>query len=175
MSTDHDGNNEVFWEGRSRFYPTHMVGRVEWQYGSILLGQVTANEVHSESFQNSTSMADGNPTITTITNIAPSNADRCYINVIINRADARPPSHSNSDPPKIADYCLSLFLSPAKSDAIIGDLNERFVQDCQRYGTARARQHYWGHTLWSLWPLLKRAAARAVRWGVVFEGVRRFF
>ena len=73
-----------------------------------------ANEVHSESFQNST-WGRGDPTITTITNIAPSNADRCYINVIINRADARPPSHSNSDPPKIADYCLSLFLSRANA------------------------------------------------------------
>lgn len=79
------------------------------------------------------------------------------------------------DPPKIAEFCLALFLSKARGEAMIGDLSERFDQDCQQLGAERARRIYWGRTAKSLWPLLRRGAARAFKWGVVVASVRRFF
>jgi hypothetical protein len=79
------------------------------------------------------------------------------------------------EPPRAAEFCLSLFLSGDKADALIGDLNERFEQDCERYCVKRAKLIYWARTLRSLWPLLRRAAARAIKWGVMIDSVRRFF
>jgi hypothetical protein len=78
-------------------------------------------------------------------------------------------------PPKIAEFCLALFLSKARGEAMIGDLSERFEQDCQQFGPERARRLYWGRALRSLWPLLRRTFARAIKWGVVVESMRRFF
>jgi hypothetical protein len=66
-------------------------------------------------------------------------------------------------------------LNKTNGEAIIGDLSERFEQDCHRFSVARARRVYWGRVIRSLWPLLRRVAARAIRWSVVVEGVRRFF
>jgi hypothetical protein len=79
------------------------------------------------------------------------------------------------EPPPGAEFCLSLFLSGDKSEALIGDLNERFEQDCKRYGAKRARNIYWAHSLQSLWPLLRRATVRAIRWGIMIDSVRRWF
>jgi hypothetical protein len=79
------------------------------------------------------------------------------------------------EPPRLAEFGLSLFLKGDKADALTGDLNERFEQDCQRYGAKRARRIYWGRALRSLWPLLRRAAARAIKWGVIIDNVWRHF
>jgi hypothetical protein len=79
------------------------------------------------------------------------------------------------EPPRVAEFCLSLFLRGDKADALIGDLNERFEQDCERYGAKRAARIYWGRALRSLWPLLRRAAARVIRWSFMIESVRRLF
>jgi hypothetical protein len=78
------------------------------------------------------------------------------------------------EPPQFAEFCLSLFLSGAKREALIGCLSERFERDCERYGAERARNMYWGAAIRSFWPLLRRGAARAFKWGVVVESVRRF-
>jgi hypothetical protein len=90
--------------------------------------------------------------------------------------DKAPPSEASTrtEPPKIAEFCLGLFLSNAKSAGMIGDLSEQFAQDCQQIGERRARRVYWARTMRSLWPLFRRMAARTVRWGVVIETVRRF-
>lgn len=79
------------------------------------------------------------------------------------------------EPPKIAEVCLAAFLNGAKGDALLGDLSERFEQDCERFGTGRARRLYWSRTIRSLWPLMRRGAARAIKWGIVVDSVRRFF
>jgi hypothetical protein len=78
-------------------------------------------------------------------------------------------------PPRLAEFCLSVFLDKAKSDALLGDLNERFVRDCERFDVDRARRIYLGRALRSLWPLLKRAVARGIKWVAFVEGVRRLF
>ena len=59
-----------------------------------------------------------------------------------------------AEPPALAEFLVGALLPNAKSDAAIGDLNERFERDCQEYGAARARRLYWSRTLRSLWPLL---------------------
>jgi hypothetical protein len=58
---------------------------------------------------------------------------------------------------------------------MLGDLDEFFEQDCDGLGPERARDRYWGRALRSLWPLLRRAASRLVRWGSVVELARRLF
>lgn len=80
-----------------------------------------------------------------------------------------------SEPPRLFDYLVPLLLSEAKSEAILGDLNERFGRDRERFGNPRARRMYWGRALRSLWPLLRRAAARLIRWGIIAEGWHRLF
>jgi hypothetical protein len=82
---------------------------------------------------------------------------------------------SVSEPPRIAEFCLGLFLNKTNGEALIGDLSERFNLDCERYGEARARRLYLGRALKALWPLIRRVAARAIKWGVVIVGVRRYF
>jgi hypothetical protein len=84
-------------------------------------------------------------------------------------------ARDTTTPPKIAEFCLGALLSGAKADAIIGDLNERFQQDLKRYGVRRARRLYSARTIKSLWPLFRRAVARAIKVGAFAEFVRRFF
>jgi hypothetical protein len=80
------------------------------------------------------------------------------------------------EPPKVADFLLTVFASSsAKKDGIVGDINERFARECDQMGVSRARRRYWSRTLHTVWPLLSRAVAKAVKWGAVIEGVRRYF
>jgi hypothetical protein len=78
-------------------------------------------------------------------------------------------------PPTVAEFLLSLLLNKKSGEAAIGDLNERFEEDCRRFGAARARRIYWGRTMRSVWPLVVRLVARAIKWGVVAEALRRRF
>lgn len=84
---------------------------------------------------------------------------------------------STGEPHQLADFCIPLLLSPAKADAAIGDLNER-AHDCRQYGLRRARLYYDARTLRSLWPLvwphLRRAVGRLIKWGVIAELWRHF-
>jgi hypothetical protein len=43
------------------------------------------------------------------------------------------------------------------------------------FGRGRAARLYWARTLRSLGPLLWRAIAKALRWGVVLAALRRLF
>ena len=107
------------------------------------------------------------PAATTATLSAP--------NVVVSPPVVEDPLLGAGEPPRLFDYLLPLILSGAKSEAILGDLNERFGRDRERFGMPRARRMYWGVALGSLWPLLGRAAARLIRWGIIAEGWRRFF
>jgi hypothetical protein len=79
------------------------------------------------------------------------------------------------EPPKVAEFLIALLLSEAKGEAIIGDLSELFEKDCERYGATRARHMYRSRALRSLWPLLRRAASRAIKLAVSVEVMRKFF
>ena len=79
------------------------------------------------------------------------------------------------DPPKLAESLLAALLKPAHADALIGDLNERFADESEKFGRPRAVRLYWARTLRSLWPLLVRAISKASKWGAVIDAVRRHF
>jgi len=79
------------------------------------------------------------------------------------------------DPPKIAEFLLTALATTRTAEAVIGDLNERFTTECETVGRRRAVRLYWARTLRSLWPLLKRAIAKALKWGAVIAAVRRLF
>ncbi len=79
------------------------------------------------------------------------------------------------DPPGVAEFLLTALLKPSHADAVTGDLNEHFTRECEELGRRRAIRLYWARTLRSLWPLLKRAAAKALKWGAVIATVRRLF
>jgi hypothetical protein len=79
------------------------------------------------------------------------------------------------DPPESAEFLLTLFATTRHAEAVIGDLNERFGDECQKIGRSRAIRLYWARTLRSLWPLLRRAIGKALKWGAVISIVRRIF
>jgi hypothetical protein len=79
------------------------------------------------------------------------------------------------DPPKIAEFLLTALSSPSRADAIIGDLNERFADECEKLGRDRAVRLYCARTLRSLGPLLRRAIGKALKWGAVIAAFRRLF
>src|SRR5262245_15748288 len=78
------------------------------------------------------------------------------------------------DPPKRAEFLLAIFLDKAHSDAVLGDLNERFNRDVKELGPDRAARLYWGRALRSLLPLFGRAIRRAMKWGMIVDAIRRF-
>jgi len=89
-------------------------------------------------------------------------------------ADAAVPPN-DCDPPRIAESLLTVFATSSRAEAAIGDLNERFADECKKLGQRRAVRLYWARTLRSLWPLLRLAIGRALKWGAVVATVRRFF
>jgi hypothetical protein len=52
-------------------------------------------------------------------------------------------SHSPVEPPKVAAFCVELFAAPHEADGILGDLEEEFRTEVERYGEGMARRHYW--------------------------------
>jgi hypothetical protein len=84
-------------------------------------------------------------------------------------------AYALAEPPKWAEF-LVMVLSPAnRGDALVGDLNEQYVDDCRAFGEARAKRRYWARTVRTIGPLLLRAAGKIVKWGAVVAVVRRFF
>jgi len=88
------------------------------------------------------------------------------------RLDVAPFPSPSPAPPKWAEV-IFIALKPAAAEAILGDLNERFVDDCERLGPARARRHYRARVLRSLLPLVRRALGRALKWGALIAAVRK--
>jgi predicted DNA-binding protein (UPF0251 family) len=86
-----------------------------------------------------------------------------------------PTKDDEPHPPRLAEFLLTLFVPPSRADAMVGDLNERLASECKKLGRHRAVRLYWAHTLRSLWPLLRRAIGKALKWGVVVATVKRFF
>jgi hypothetical protein len=117
--------------------------------------------------------------------IAEGNADRVLLNSMVEHLtkanellgemEMVEPEQATVDPPGFAEFLLTALLKPAHADAVTGDLNERFTRDCEELGRRRAVWRYWARTLYSLWPLLRRAIGKAVKWGVVIDTVRRHF
>jgi hypothetical protein len=82
-------------------------------------------------------------------------------------ADAGP---SKLDPPKFAEFLLTALATAGAAEAMVGDLNECFTDECEKLGRRRAVWRYWARTLRSTWSLLWRAVGKAVKWGAVIGG-----
>jgi hypothetical protein len=113
-------------------------------------------------------------------NVAPSTFSAVVAQLEVAIATSRAKTKSGSaitihDPPNVAEFLLAALATTRAAEAMIGDLNERFATECKEFGRDRAVWLYWAHTLRSLWPLLKRAVAKAVKWGAVIAAVRRLF
>jgi hypothetical protein len=82
----------------------------------------------------------------------------------------------DSQPPRWAGFLVALFSkNRVAADALIGCMNERFVHDCTMYGVQRATILYWKEALRSLWPLIRRALGRAVKWAAIISALKRYF
>ena len=81
----------------------------------------------------------------------------------------------NHEPPWFADLLLTMLLRPSHVAAAIGDLREHFDRECRCLGPRHAIWLYRRRTFDSLWPLLRRAIAKALKWGAVIAAVRRLF
>jgi hypothetical protein len=79
------------------------------------------------------------------------------------------------DPPEFAEFLVNILATTRQAEAVIGDLNERFTHECKEFGRDRAVRLYWARTLRSLWPLLRRAIGKALKWGAVVAAARRLF
>jgi hypothetical protein len=80
------------------------------------------------------------------------------------------PEQAAFDPPKAAEFLLTLLATTRRADAMIGDLNERFTDECQQFGRDRAVRLHWARTLRSLPPLVWRAIGK-----MVIATAERFF
>ena len=95
-------------------------------------------------------------------------ADRKRIDRIL-RSVSEPWPHGGGEtaPPRPAVYLLCLVLPKATRVNLVGDLEEEYEDNCNRFGPRRANFLVWAEVLRSLWPLLKRAGANLLRWGVM--------
>lgn len=81
--------------------------------------------------------------------------------------------HFSPEPPRAADFLLVLFATSKRDVAAVGCINESFEQDADRWGPARARRRYWAQALKLLWPIIRCAAGRALKWAVVADFIKR--
>jgi hypothetical protein len=89
--------------------------------------------------------------------------------------DVAAPAPQRLDPPEFAEFLLTLLATTRTAEAMIGDLNEHFARERKELGRDRAVRLYCARTLRSLWPLLRRAIGKAMKWGAVIAAVRRLF
>ena len=177
MSADHPkGETPAVFLSRQHVMPAEIRAEIEL----ALLGGGAAGRMHMLSNGQMRTLSNGQVEIRTKLGVGI--ISREQIRTILDgtasaavgeQAAANPARQA--EPPQLADLCLSLLLSGANGEAIIGDLSEHFHRDRAHFGVSRARTMYWGRTLRSLWPLMRRAIGRAIKWGVVIESVRRFF
>jgi hypothetical protein len=111
-------------------------------------------------------------------------AEYRYFESLLDEAQARPDVRNgepqtdvsaHDSPPKLAEFLLTALATTRAAEAMIGDLNERFADECKKFGRDRAVRLYWARTLRSLWPLLRRAIGKALKWGAVIAAARRLF
>ena len=72
----------------------------------------------------------------------------------------------------MAEFLLTALATTRTVEAMIGDLNEHFTRDCEELGQHRAVRLYWARALRALWPLLRRAIGKALKWGAVIATTR---
>ena len=109
-----------------------------------------------------------------VNRILTTNFDRILEHHFVPRAIVQPETTA-SEPPWLAEFLLTMLLKPSHVDGVTGDLNERFASECRDLGQRRAIWRYWRRAFDSLWPLMRRAIGKALKWGAVIAAVKRLF
>jgi hypothetical protein len=63
-------------------------------------------------------------------------------------------------PPKGAEALLMVVARSSLREALVGDMEQRFFENCVKFGLTRANRLYWVETLHSVSPLIWQAAKR---------------
>jgi hypothetical protein len=82
---------------------------------------------------------------------------------------APPPS-----PPRGLELLLTIGAITDKLEAELGDINELFEREVETLGVQHANLRYWGKGIRLLFKILKPLLARAVKWGVIADLIRRY-
>jgi hypothetical protein len=78
-------------------------------------------------------------------------------------------------PPWIADFLLTLLATTTpQRESELGCINEVFNREVEELGARRACRKYWARTCYFIWKVLKRPFARAIKWGVILDILRRY-
>lgn len=80
-----------------------------------------------------------------------------------------------SEPPALAEAVFSFLTSKLTADAELGDLQELFLKNVDRFGQARARRLYWYEVLQAVRPALFRIAKKLGIYGIVVGYIRAKF
>jgi hypothetical protein len=78
-------------------------------------------------------------------------------------------------PPALAETVLALLTPKRTVDAQIGDMQEMFIKNVERFGLGRARRLYWYEVFRSVWPALKRIGKKIGIFGFVVDYIRARF
>jgi hypothetical protein len=76
-------------------------------------------------------------------------------------------------PPWIADFMLTMLATTPQREGELGCINEFFNREVEALGARRAARKYWARTCYFIWRVLKRPFARAIKWGVILDALRR--
>ncbi|HEV2864240.1 MAG TPA: permease prefix domain 2-containing transporter [Pyrinomonadaceae bacterium] len=76
-------------------------------------------------------------------------------------------------PPAKASCFLSRLLDDRDKEIVLGDLTEQYILKVEHVGKRRADGWFYVEVARSLWPLAKRSVAKAVRFAMIGEWIRR--
>lgn len=93
---------------------------------------------------------------------------------LLDEPRAESPSEPIPQPPINAEYILHLLLNRNEQEAVIGDLLELYPKKVERLGECRARFWFYAEVIRSIWPLIRRAIARASGLIALGEWIRRY-
>jgi hypothetical protein len=79
----------------------------------------------------------------------------------------------NCSPSGLAEFLLMLFAPKCRAEYMVDDQREQFARKCREFGRDYAVRWYWRDTLHSIWPQLRRAIGRTLKWGVVIAAMKR--
>jgi hypothetical protein len=81
-------------------------------------------------------------------------------------------SSQTEKPPKMAEALFAIFSSKKSADAQLGDLQEMFEKDSDRFGVQRARRFYWIRVFKSIMPALVLKLRKIGVFGIIVDYAR---
>ena len=77
-------------------------------------------------------------------------------------------------PPIYAEKIIMLIANNIYRDGLIGDMEEKYINNVIKFGTRRARCIYWVETLWTIGPLVERALNRSGLYTFALAGLKKW-